>query len=26
VFAEAERVARSQSRNISGDGSTKRIR
>jgi len=26
VFAEAERVARSQSKNISGDGSTKRIR
>src|SRR6185503_1902008 len=26
VFAEAERVARSQSSNISGDGSTKRIR
>src|SRR5215813_6554298 len=26
VFAESERIARSQSQNISGDGSTKRIR
>ncbi len=26
VFAEAERIARSQSKNISGDGSTRRIR
>ena len=26
VFAEAERVARAESKNISGDGSTRRIK